>query len=119
MAATKKLTVVGLQVIRFIRNLTIVEWLVIAAVAFILGTFVVYEIRTHFAKQKGAADALRDVRKQWRRNRTRFDLADPEVPVFAAVARNWNDPGISRLYEALRVGVVEAGGVLFERAARE
>ncbi len=67
----------------------------------------------------GAADALRDVRKQWRRNRTRFDLADPEVPVFPAVARNWNDPGISRLYEALRIGVVAAGGAPFERGARE
>ena len=47
--------------IRFIRNLTIVEWLVIAAVTIILGTFAVDEVRGHFAKQRGAADAQGDV----------------------------------------------------------
>jgi hypothetical protein len=52
--------------------------------------------------RQGAADALRDVRKQWRRNRSGFDVPDPAVPVFATIARQWNDPGVDRLYAALR-----------------
>ncbi|MGH0029524.1 MAG: methylmalonyl-CoA mutase family protein [Myxococcota bacterium] len=52
--------------------------------------------------RQGADDALRDVRKQWRRNRTAFELPDERVPVFATIAREWNDPGVDRLYGALR-----------------
>jgi methylmalonyl-CoA mutase len=51
--------------------------------------------------RQGAADALRDVRKQWRRNRTAFDLPEAEVPVFATIARQWNDPGVDALYAGL------------------
>ena len=46
----------------------------------------------------GADDALRDVRKQWRRNRTAFDAPDDAVPVFATIASRWDDPGTDRLY---------------------
>ncbi len=56
----------------------------------------------------GAADALRDVRRQWRRNRGRPELPDAEVPVFPTVARRWNDPGVDRLYRALRDRVLGA-----------
>ena len=52
--------------------------------------------------RQGAEDALRDVRKQWRRNRAKPGLADEDVPVFATIARRWNDPGVDRLYAALR-----------------
>jgi len=52
--------------------------------------------------RRGAADALRDVRKQWRRNRGAFSLADAQTPVFATVAGRWDDPGTNRLYAALR-----------------
>ncbi len=51
--------------------------------------------------RQGARDALRDVRKQWRRNRTAFELPDEQVPVFPTVARQWNDPGTERLHRAL------------------
>ena len=54
------------------------------------------------ADRRGAADALRDVRKQWRRNHDRPQASDAEVPVFPTVARRWNDPGLDRLYQALR-----------------
>ena len=47
--------------IRFFRNLTLVEWLVIAAVIITLGTFAVDEVRAHFANQRGATDAQRDI----------------------------------------------------------
>jgi len=52
--------------------------------------------------RRGAADALRDVRQQWRRNRQEFGRSDQEVPVFPTVASQWDDPGMDRLYQALR-----------------
>jgi methylmalonyl-CoA mutase len=45
--------------------------------------------------KRGALDALRDVRKQWRRNRVAFELADEDVPVYATIASQFNDPGVS------------------------
>ncbi len=51
--------------------------------------------------RQGALDALRDVRKQWRRNRTHLAVADADVPVFPTIARQWNDPGVDRLFAAL------------------
>ncbi len=59
--------------------------------------------------RRGAADSLRDIRKQWRRNRNAFDLADSEVPVFPTVARNWNDPGMERLACALETELAALG----------
>jgi uridine kinase len=32
--------------------------------------------------KRGAEDALRDVRKQWKRNRVAFQMADEDVPVY-------------------------------------
>jgi methylmalonyl-CoA mutase len=62
--------------------------------------------------RQGADDALRDVRKQWRRERAAFELRDEDVPVYPTVARAWNDPGTERLHRALcarlGVGVVPA-----------
>ncbi len=55
--------------------------------------------------RRGAADALRDVRKQWRRNHVEFDRSDQELPVFPTVASQWDDPGMERLYEALRAAI--------------
>jgi methylmalonyl-CoA mutase len=61
--------------------------------------------------RRGAADALRDVRKQWRRNHGDFERPDEDVPVFPTVASQWNDPGVDRLYAALRdaMGVPSTG----------
>ena len=63
--------------------------------------------------RQGAQDALRDIRKQWKRNHTRFDLPDRSVPVFATVARQWNDPGTERLHAALerRLAALRSGAV--------
>jgi methylmalonyl-CoA mutase len=63
------------------------------------------------ADRRGAEDALRDVRKQWRRNHAKPQASDAEVPVFATVARRWNDPGLDRLYAALRPRLGAEGGV--------
>ena len=59
--------------------------------------------------RQGAADALRDVRKQWRRNRAQSGLRDDQVPVFPTVARAWNDPGTERLAQALEVRLAGLG----------
>ncbi|NNF50820.1 MAG: methylmalonyl-CoA mutase family protein [Gammaproteobacteria bacterium] len=52
-------------------------------------------------EKRGAEDALRDVRKQWKRNRLEFKMADDEVPVFPTIASQFNDPGVNRLFACL------------------
>ncbi|CAG0958284.1 Fused isobutyryl-CoA mutase [Geobacteraceae bacterium] len=52
-------------------------------------------------ERKGAEDALRNVRKQYRRNRNLFESADEELPVFGTIAAQFNDPGTNVLYRAL------------------
>jgi methylmalonyl-CoA mutase len=64
--------------------------------------------------RRGASDALRDIRKQWRRNRNQLSMADAAVPVFPTVARNWNDPGTERLAHALESRLSELGVGGFE-----
>ncbi|WP_417474064.1 methylmalonyl-CoA mutase family protein [Luteimonas mephitis] len=51
--------------------------------------------------RRGAEDALRDVRKQWKRNRVAFKLADDDVPVYPTIASQFNDPGISWMFANL------------------
>ncbi|MDH3211436.1 MAG: methylmalonyl-CoA mutase family protein [Myxococcales bacterium] len=60
--------------------------------------------------RQGAEDALRDVRKQWRRNRGDFERADAEVPVFPTIACQWDDAGSGRFYAALRRRLFEEAG---------
>jgi methylmalonyl-CoA mutase len=48
--------------------------------------------------KRGAPDALRDVRKQWRRNRVTFGMVDEEVPVFPTIASQFNDPGLTWMF---------------------
>ncbi|MGY1409361.1 methylmalonyl-CoA mutase family protein [Luteimonas sp. A611] len=51
--------------------------------------------------KRGAEDALRDVRKQWKRNRVAFQMADEDVPVYPTIASQFNDPGISWMFANL------------------
>ena len=48
--------------------------------------------------RRGGADALRDIRKQWKRNRTAFALTDDQIPVFPTTASQFNDPGITSVF---------------------
>ncbi|CAM9512387.1 unnamed protein product [Discosporangium mesarthrocarpum] len=59
--------------------------------------------------RRGAADSLRDVRKQWRRNRNAMTTAEADIPVFPTVARNWNDPGTEQLARALEARLGQLG----------
>ncbi len=51
--------------------------------------------------KRGAEDALRDIRKQWKRNRVAFQTADEDVPVYPTIASQFNDPGISWMFANL------------------
>jgi methylmalonyl-CoA mutase len=51
--------------------------------------------------KRGSLDALRDVKKQWRRNHNAFGLADDDVPVYGTIASQFNDPGMNRLYKTI------------------
>ena len=50
------------------------------------------------ADKEGSRDALRDVRKQWKRNRLAFTADDEDLPVHLTVASDFNDPGTNRFY---------------------
>ena len=51
--------------------------------------------------RKGAEDALRDVRKQYQRNRELFAVPTDEMPVFGTMAARFNDDGVTGLYQAM------------------
>jgi methylmalonyl-CoA mutase len=52
--------------------------------------------------RKGAEDALRDVRKQVRRNQNiDFAVPDEKIPVFGTIASQFDDQGVNALYLAL------------------
>ncbi len=57
------------------------------------------------ADRLGADDALRDVRKQYKRNHKMFEASDDELPVYATVASRFNDAGTQRMYEAVLAAV--------------
>jgi isobutyryl-CoA mutase len=51
--------------------------------------------------RRGAADALRDVSKQYQRNHKLFSAAPDEMPVFGTIASRFDDIGVSALAQAL------------------
>jgi methylmalonyl-CoA mutase len=66
-------------------------------------------------EHKGSKDALRDVRKQVRRNRNLFhDVTDEQLPVFGTVASRFNDSGVNALYAALCGRLSEVGDPQWE-----
>ena len=57
------------------------------------------------ADKAGGEDALRDVRKQVRRNRVAFDSPDEELGVWPTIASDFNDPGTNRFYLELMAAI--------------
>ncbi len=51
-----------------------------------------------------ALDALRDVRKQWRRSHQQFEGSDETLPVYGTIASQFNDPGVTACW----LGIVDA-----------
>ncbi|MBP1937596.1 fused isobutyryl-CoA mutase/GTPase IcmF [Paenibacillus sediminis] len=60
--------------------------------------------------RRGSEDALRDVRKQFRRSRQLFDVPDEELPVFGTIASQFNDPGTNVLFANLMKMVEQKTG---------
>mgnify|MGYP000193825104 CR=1 FL=1 len=50
--------------------------------------------------KRGALDALRDIKKQYKRNHDMFEAGDDEVPVYGTIASQFNDQGMTELYNA-------------------
>ena len=65
--------------------------------------------------KRGAADALRDVRKQYMRNHQLWDTPQDELPIFGTMAAQFNDAGTTALFQAL----VDKLSVIDERLAPE
>ena len=61
--------------------------------------------------KRGAEDALRDIRKQWKRNHVAFDVADEDVPVYPTIASQFNDPGISWMFAELCRRMADKAGL--------
>jgi methylmalonyl-CoA mutase len=59
--------------------------------------------------RKGAGDALRDVRKQYQRNRKVFERSPEETPVYGTIASRFNDDGVTALYQGILPALVEHG----------
>jgi len=59
--------------------------------------------------RRGGEDALRDVRKQYQRNRKLFDRSAEEMPVYGTIASRFNDDGVTALYQGILPALVEHG----------
>ncbi len=57
--------------------------------------------------KRGALDALRDVKKQYKRNHNLWEIKDEDIPVFGTIASQFNDPGTNTLYKAVMDKLVE------------
>ncbi|WLI89202.1 methylmalonyl-CoA mutase family protein [Massilia sp. R2A-15] len=59
--------------------------------------------------RKGAQDALRDVAKQYQRNRELWSVAPDQMPVFGTQASRFNDDGVTALYQGVLPKLAEKG----------
>jgi len=48
--------------------------------------------------KRGALDALRDVKKQYKRNHNLWEAKDEDLPVYGTIASQFNDAGTNQLY---------------------
>jgi isobutyryl-CoA mutase len=62
--------------------------------------------------KRGGLDALRDVKKQYRRNRNLWNesIKDNHLPVFGTIASQFNDPGVNQLYKTIMDKIAEKTG---------
>ena len=60
--------------------------------------------------KRGSLDALRDVRKQYKRNRQLFDAEDSQLPIYGTIASQFSDPGTNTLYRKLMDAIAERTG---------
>ena len=59
--------------------------------------------------RKGAADALRDVAKQFQRNQEAWSTPPEQMPVFGTMAARFNDDGVTALYQSMKPRLAALG----------
>lgn len=64
-----------------------------------------------FEKQ-GSEDALHDVKKQYKRNKLLWDVADENLPIVGTIASQFNDVGVDRLYNLVANSLSESNSTL-------
>ncbi len=64
--------------------------------------------------KRGALDALRDVKKQYQRNKGWWDIDPEEMPVYGSIAAQFNDPGTNELYKAVVQKIIEKNQVQWD-----
>lgn len=60
--------------------------------------------------KRGALDALRDVKKQYKRSHNLWETPDDDIPVFGTIASQFNDPGMNTLYKVVIDKIAEKTG---------
>ncbi|MBK9271480.1 MAG: methylmalonyl-CoA mutase family protein [Saprospiraceae bacterium] len=60
--------------------------------------------------KRGAQDAIRDVKKQYQRNKQAWNQSPEDMPVFGTIASQFNDPGTNLLYKTLIQKLNEKAG---------
>ncbi|SMO83582.1 methylmalonyl-CoA mutase family protein [Solitalea koreensis] len=64
--------------------------------------------------KRGALDAVRDVKKQYKRNHNLWEAADDNLPIYGTIASQFNDPGMNNLFVALMSKIKEKTGIDFQ-----
>jgi methylmalonyl-CoA mutase len=64
--------------------------------------------------KRGALDAIRDVRKQYKRNHKLFEAKDEDLPIYGTMASQFNDPGMNALFGHLIKAIEVKTGVAFK-----
>jgi methylmalonyl-CoA mutase len=62
----------------------------------------------------GAADALNDIRKQYKRNHNLWTAQNEALPAIATIASQFNDEGINQLFGKLMTTLTERTGFIFQ-----
>jgi methylmalonyl-CoA mutase len=65
--------------------------------------------------KRGSQDALRDVRKQYKRNHKLFDASDEGLPIYGTIASQFADPGTNHLYRRITQLLDERSGTKLGR----
>jgi len=64
-------------------------------------------------EKSGGEDAVRDVRKQVRRNRKAWEKSPEDMPVYGTIASKFHDDGVTALYHAVLDALAEKSGATF------
>jgi methylmalonyl-CoA mutase len=63
--------------------------------------------------KRGALDAIRDVRKQFKRNHDLWEAKDDALPIVGTIASQFNDPGTNQLFASLMNCLAERANAPF------